>query len=177
MTPFLSIYVPTYKRPHMLEHCLASVSAQADQDLEVVLVRDEIGIGISGMYADISNHLDEVHGRYVFVLSDDNLITDPQFVGRLKKIATKYDPDVIIFRNKIVDTLPDVWAAAPEEGHIDLSCFVVKADIWKANSDKWGRCYAGDFYFIRSLWDQKYVFLWWDATPIMATQVSRGAPE
>jgi glycosyltransferase involved in cell wall biosynthesis len=174
---FLSIYVPTYKRPRMLERCLASIFAQSDKDFEVVLVRDEIGIGIDGMYADIPNHLNEVHGEYVFVLSDDNLITDADFVSNLKQVARSCELDVIVFKNKIVGTLPDIWNAAPQEGHIDLSCFAVKADVWKANADKWGKCYAGDYHFIRSLWDQGFNFCWWNVTPIMAMQISRGAPE
>jgi hypothetical protein len=174
---FLSVYVPTYKRPVMLAKCLASIDAQTDKDLEIVLIRDEIGIGIDGMYADIQNHLDQVNGDYVFVLSDDNLITDSEFVSELKAIAQSYNPDVIVFKNKIIGTLPDIWNAAPQEGHIDLSCFAVKADIWKANADKWGKCYAGDYHFIRALWDQGHSFYWWDKTPIMAMRISRGAAE
>ena len=177
MTPFLTIYIPTYKRPVMLAKCLASVAAQTDQDLEVVLIRDEIGIGIDGMYGDIPNHLDEVHGQYVFVLSDDNLITSTEFVHDLKVIVKIFAPEVIIFKNEIVGTLPSIWNAAPQEGQIDLSCFAVRADIWKDNAGKWGKCYAGDYYFIRSLWDQGYSYYWWNSTPIKAMQISNGAAE
>ena len=174
---FLSIYVPTYKRPRMLERCLASIDAQVDKDFEVVLIRDEIGIGIDGMYGDIQNHLDQIHGDYVFVLSDDNLITDVEFVAGLKTIIGVHNPDVIVFKNQIIRVFPDIWNAAPELGHIDLSCFAVKADIWKSNADKWGKCYEGDYHFIRSLWDQGFNFYWWDCTPIMAMQISKGASE
>lgn len=175
--PFLSIYLPTYKRPVMLAKCIESILKQNDQDLEVVLVRDDIGIGIDGMYGDIPNHLDEVHGQFVFVLSDDNLITDADFVSGLKAIVAEHQPDVVVFKNQVASVQPDRWDCAPELGHIDLSCFAVKADIWKANADKWGKCYEGDYHFIRSLWDQGFDFYWWDAMPIRAMQISRGLPE
>jgi hypothetical protein len=174
---FLSIYVPTYKRPKALADCLASIEAQTDQDLEVVLIKDEIGIGIDGMYADIQNHIDEVHGDYVFVLSDDNLITDIDFVKRLKKVVDEYNPDVIVFKNEIVGILPSIWDAKPQLGHIDLSCFVVRSDIWKANADKWGKRYEGDYDFINSLWEQGYQFYWLDVVAVKAQRISRGQPE
>lgn len=174
--PFLTFYVPTYKRPKMLADCLASIKAQSDRDYEVVLIRDEVGIGIDGMYGDIRNHAQEVSGDYVFVLSDDNLVTDTDFVKGLKEQAAD-SPDVIVFKNQIVGVLPSIWEGAPELGQIDLSCFAVRRDIWQKHAADWGECYAGDYYFIRALWDAGYRFKWWDKLVIRAQKIMRGQPE
>lgn len=174
--PFLTFYVPTYKRPKMLADCLASIQAQSDPDYEVVLIRDEVGIGIGGMYRDIRNHAEQVSGDYVFVLSDDNLVTDIDFVKGLKEQAAD-NPDVIVFKNEIGRVLPSIWGAAPVCGHIDLSCFAVKREVWQANASRWGECYEGDYYFIRALWDAGYIFKWWDKLVIKAQKIMRGLPE
>ena len=51
---FLSVYTPTYKRPQALARCKASVAAQTIPTEHVIIV-DEIGIGIDGMYGAIQD--------------------------------------------------------------------------------------------------------------------------
>ena len=177
---FLSIYTPTYKRPKALSVCVESIANQTHPQLiQHVIIPDDIGIGIDGVYNAVPKHAEKVKGEYVLFLSDDDLLCDVTFVRKLYNFVEVNDyPEVIIIKAvKAGRTLPDKWQAAPQCGHIDLSCFIVRSDIWKANADKWGKRYEGDYDFIRSLWDQGYQFHWWDFTAVHAQRISRGQPE
>ena len=50
MTPTLTIVTRTFRRPQMLERCVASVWAQECRDFQHVILPDEIGIGIRASY-------------------------------------------------------------------------------------------------------------------------------
>ena len=175
--PMLSVYTPTYRRPFLLELCKASVANQSVR-VEHVIIEDTVGLGIGGMYGAIREHVGEVHGEYVMVLSDDNILVDGRFAERLEKIAVDHlYPDVILFRGQIEQTLqPAAWACEPEITKIDLSCFAVQREVWVENADKWGQHYCGDFDFIHALW-QEYEFCWWDHLAFMAVKISGGEPE
>lgn len=177
---FLTIYTPTYKRPKALAVCVESVLTQhKGWHVQHLIVPDEVGLGIDGMYADIINHVDEVNGEYVFMLSDDDMLCNDKFVSNLLDFTKDNEkPEVIIIKAiKEGRILPSIWNAKPQLGHIDISCFVVRSDIWKVNADKWGKRYEGDFDFINSLWEQGYQFNWMDVVAVKAQRISRGQPE
>jgi hypothetical protein len=123
--------------------------------------------------------VDEVNGDYVLMLSDDDMLCNDKFVSNLLAFTKENEkPEVIIIKAiKEGRILPSIWNAKPQLGHIDLSCFVVRSDIWKANADKWGKRYEGDFDFINSLWEQGYQFNWMDVVAVKAQRISRGQPE
>ena len=176
---FLTIYTPTYKRPKALAVCKQSVLDQTRRSfIEHVIIPDEVGIGIDGVYRDVPNHLDKVNGDYVLFLSDDDYLCDPELAHKFYKLAIDDYPDVVIFKaEKAGRVLPDIWNSKPKCGHIDLSNFIVRSDIWKAHADKWGQRYEGDYDFIRALWDMGYKFKWWDFLGVKAQRISRGKPE
>ena len=177
---FLTIYTPTYKRPKALAVCVESVLTQhKGWHVQHLIVPDEVGLGIDGMYADIINHVDEVKGDYVLVLSDDDMLCNDKFVSNLLDFTKDNEkPEVIIIKAiKEGRILPSIWNAKPQCGYIDLSCFIVRSDIWKVNADKWGKRYEGDFDFINSLWEQGYQFNWMDVVAVKAQRISRGQPE
>lgn len=175
----ITFYTPTYKRPKALAICMRSVNMQTDMNFEQVIIHDDVGLGIGGMYQDIRNHLHSVHGDYVHVLSDDDVLTDIDAVRKIRRfIAAEDNPPVVIIKSeKLGRILPDYWQAAPQFGHIDLGNFVVRADVWKANATAWGDCYEGDFHFINALWQQGHRFAWLDDVLTAAQRISRGQPE
>ena len=177
--PMLSVYTPTYRRPFLLELCKASVANQSVR-VEHVIIEDTVGLGIGGMYGAIREHVGEVHGEYVRVLSDDNILVDAYFAAELGALVWTFEvhPDVVVWFGQIGQTLqPAVWGHEPEKTKIDLSCFAVRRDVWVENADKWGQNYCGDFDFIRHLWDEGCSFAWWPRLVFQAVKISQGAPE
>ena len=67
MTPFISFYTPTYRRPEGLAACLASVGRQTVVDeIEQVVIPDHLGRGIGGMYGELPKYVDALHGGTSF---------------------------------------------------------------------------------------------------------------
>jgi hypothetical protein len=176
---FLSIYTPTYKRPFLLALCKASVQAQS-VPVEHVIVSDEVGLGVDGMYADLPNHAHKPTGDYVMVLSDDNILNDGQFACDLERMVYELDekPDVVVWKGVTGSTVqPASWGGEPVETMIDLSCFAVRRELWQEYADRWGHRYEGDFDFIHALYTDGHLFAWWDRMGFRALQISQGRPE
>lgn len=178
MRALLSVYTPTYQRPSLLALCQTSVAMQTEP-CEHIVIRDEVGVGIAGMYAAIPEHAGEVSGDYVLVLSDDNILVDPDVVAELKGFAEANEwPDVVIWKGQVGESVqPLDWETEPQEQRIDLSCFVVLRPIWQRHAADWGQRYEGDFDFISALWWTGYRFAWWDRVAFRALQIGRGQPE
>lgn len=175
---FLTIYTPTYKRPTLLAECRASVAAQSDADYQHLVVEDAVGIGIGGMFAAIQTNAPLVEGEYVYILQDDDLLVDRDFVRELKRFVWEHnDPPVVIVRNRKHGLQPRCWQQPPQLGSIDLGSYVIRADVFCRHADRFGKRYEGDYDFIRALWDMHYPFAWWDRLVAEAQQVGMGKPE
>lgn len=173
---FLTVYTPTFRRPRMLEECKRSVQVQT-LPCEHVIVEDTVGIGVGGMFADIPNHALKATGSYVLVLSDDNVLADPDVAVEMRDQAAG-EPDVIMFKGDLLGCVqPLLWKHEPTVEKIDLSCFAVRRQVWQAHAADWGHRYEGDFDFIRRLWDVGYRFHWWDRVAFRALAISNGEPE
>lgn len=133
------------------------------------------------MYRDIQNHVHEVNGDYVLVLSDDNCLYDMDVAAEaLEFVEANRWPDVVVWRGKINNILyptPHCWKKRPYECHIDLSCFLVRRKHWVENADDWPDSYEGDYHFINKQFERGLRFEWFDRLSYFAMQVSRGAPE
>ncbi len=154
MTPFLSFYTPTYRRPQGLERCLASVGAQTlAAEIEQIVIPDHVGLGIGGMYARVPQYVEAVHGRYVHFLADDDVLTSPVVVQQVKDFAEVegFPPLILVQAEKDGARWPvgQVWP--PVCGQIDLGCGIVRADIWKAHAHCYGHRYEGDYDFLSAL--------------------------
>jgi hypothetical protein len=55
--PFLTFYTPSYRRPHGLAKCLASVQMQTIvSEIEQIVIPDHVGLGVGGMFAQVSRY-------------------------------------------------------------------------------------------------------------------------
>lgn len=174
----LSVYTPTFRRPGLLEQCKESVAGQT-VPVEHVIVEDKVGIGIDGMYGQIRHHAHKVTGDYVMVLSDDNILIDPNVAAELARFITENDgPDVVVWKGDICGaTQPVAWDCEPQVTKIDLSCFAVRRDLWVEYADRWGERYEGDWDFIHAVWEGGHRFAWWDRVAFKALRISHGEPE
>jgi len=155
VTPFLSLYTPTYRRPQGLAANLASVQAQtAVADVEQIVIPDHVGIGIGGMFSRVPQYAEAVHGRYVAFLCDDDVLAGPTVVEQLKDVAKAegYPPLIIVRTQKGGAVWPAGDAWPPRMGQIDLNCLIVRSDIWRSHVHCYGKRYEGDFDFAAALW-------------------------
>ncbi|NJN53289.1 MAG: hypothetical protein HC804_00150 [Anaerolineae bacterium] len=162
---FLTIYTPTFQRPSLLQACVASVCAQtAVADIQHLVIRDEVGVGIAGMFAEIGKHVQYMTGKYVYVLQDDDILADNEVVADLQRFATaQQQPEVIIVRNKkrnnvYPSNLGHFLQVGPKDSAIDLGNYAVRRDVFRRHVQDFGTRYAGDLDFITVLWQQGYRF-------------------
>lgn len=147
MTPFLSFYTPTYKRPLGLRNCLESVARQTAVDaIEQIVIPDHLGVGIHGMYARIRLYASALHGAYAHVLADDDELSTPDVVAEVRDFAEArgYPPLILVGVQKGALVIREpAWP--PVQGAVDLGCLILRADIWRAHAEDWGQRYEGDF--------------------------------
>lgn len=180
MRPFLSFYTPTYRRPKGLAACLASVGAQTlVREIEQVVVPDHVGRGIGGMYEQLRWYTPAIHGAYVHLLADDDVLAEPSIVEIVKaRICEERYPDVLVVSaQKGGLVLPLDSHGPPICGRIDLGCLIVKSDIWRSNVQHYAPIYEGDFTFASALWNQGHRFVYARDLLFLVGGVSRGAAE
>lgn len=173
MTPFLSIVTRTYQRPTLLAKCVESLKAQTDKDFEHVIVRDDVGVGIAETYRRLRTQ--DVLGKYVWVLDDDNLVVDNKLIERLKNLRDE-NPDIVFVKAKIGGRiLPDT--ETPELAHIDMMNVIVSNDVWMRHRKDFGARYEGDWDFIDAVSNYGYRKSRLDGIVVLAQKISHGNPE
>lgn len=180
MTPFLTFVTPTFRRPTALAKCHASVGSQsAICEIEQIDLVDHVGVGVDGMYARIPFYANAVHGQYVHLLADDDVLAGPHVVAqvKLRAEAEGFPPVLIVSAIKGHLTLPLDNAGPPVCGRIDLGCLIVRRDIWQAHVEDYGKRYEGDFDMAKALWDAGHQFVYARDITFLIGAVSRGAAE
>jgi glycosyltransferase involved in cell wall biosynthesis len=72
--PLVSVVIPTYRRPVLLRHAIASVERQSYPHVEIIVMDDD-GIGRQGPGWCRHEGAQRAHGQYVAFLDDDDLLT------------------------------------------------------------------------------------------------------
>jgi len=178
--PFMTFVTRCYKRPKALKKCKASIQAQTDQDFEHIFIVDEIGQGIGWANKQFYTHRKRVRGEYVYLVDDDAYITDPNFVAAIKKVAAEQAPDVIMVKLYIYSKeypTPEVWEKYPIRGKIAGGCICVTNKVYQDYIQNFGHPKAGDYYFIKSVFDAKGLKIVWLDRNVKSTGRMRGRPE
>jgi hypothetical protein len=122
-----------------------------------VLLIDEIGRGIEWSHTNMATACPQIKGDYVLVLDDDDLIVVKTCIAELKQAAAS-GADVIMLKMQIVPGFivpeDEFFHAPPVVGHIGISSFVVKRDLWIANVLHFEPVYHGDYTFIAAVYPQ-----------------------
>lgn len=172
----------TGRRPTLYKQHKEAIKKLKDyKDVQIIRIHDQIGHGMHFANQQFERVKDLVEGKYVFLLDDDDFITNPNMVRDLKECP---DSDIIYFRMTILNgaynnTYPtfNVWEKHPIMAQIGGSCFVVERELWKRNIHRFGVPRCGDFYFIdKTHRDAKKIF-WLDKKMSETGRVSRGKPE
>lgn len=161
--PFLSIMTRCYKRPNALAVNMAALAKQTDQDFEQVFLVDETGMGLLYANGQFFRHRNRAKGRYVLMLDDDDMLTDPKAIEKLR-LATQSNPDAVFFQFNCGEfgILPDDahWQEKPISGFIGTSCFITRLDLWQSYIWSFEAPKAGDFQFISTVWPHLTNIVW-----------------
>ena len=184
----LSIVTRCYKRPVGLRRNRLSVRLQTHRDYEQIFLVDEEGLGINAADARMAADAPPlIRGRYVYVLDDDDVLIDNQFVAWIHTVScTHHGPDIIMVKsdNGVLGILPSpaAWGKEPQPGQVSVLNYVVKAEIWKRHAPAFASHPgdAGDSMFITELFRHDYSVHWLDAIMAMTGPISgrnHGRPE
>lgn len=156
MTPFITFFTPHFRRPRYLAACLASVAAQtAVREIEHLVWVDHVGRGVGGMFTQVPFYREAVHGEYVHLLADDDVLASPTVVATVRDFARAHDmsPLIIVRVDKEGQELPIGTPWPPQLSHIDLGCLIARRDVWQAHCEAYGGVYEGDYHFARAVCD------------------------
>lgn len=118
MTPWLSVLVPVYNVEKYLAECLASVLAQADEHIEIIVLDDQSTDGSFTLLQELQNSsrvgfkilqhevnkglsgarntlLRAATGTYIWFLDSDDCLVDGSVVA-LKDIVERNTPDLVL---------------------------------------------------------------------------------
>ena len=192
MRPFLTIYIPFFRRtngelarPAAFARCRDSIDAQwlpREDFVQPLFVEDAKpgGSGVGGMFAQIPAAAPAVEGDYVTLLGDDDVLADESVVGRLYGIAESASfPDVIIVSTEKAEhgRLPYDHQGPPICGRIGLGCVVTRRDVWLAHVADYGDIYEGDFRHLDAMWKAGRHFHYATGLLFSRGAVSRGGME
>jgi hypothetical protein len=177
--PFLTFYTPSYRRPHGLAKCLASVQMQTIvSEIEQIVIPDHVGLGVGGMFAQVSRYASAVHGDYVYLLCDDDVLASPDVVEMVRRFAQLQGlpPVILVDAKKGGATWPVGEPWPPRCGAIDLGCIITRRDVWQAHAKDYGARYEGDYDFMQAVSQAGYPAVY---CPVLFSigAVSRGAAE
>lgn len=168
-------------RPRMLAENIKSVLAQTDKDIEQVFIPDfsrKVEVGKAN--AQFALNVGRVQGEYVYVLDDDTMLINNNFVAKLKKHIRQSDsPGVVMVKSNRPQFAPrvlpkaDAWGKRRNLriGATNVLCYVTRSDLWEQKIRHWNVNAAGDWTFLKSLVRMKEVkFVW---LPIVAAQTQQ----
>lgn len=161
---------------------VAALRAQSDADYEQIFLVDTVGFGIGASYQRLAHH--QPRGDWVWVLDDDDECTYPGLVADVRRIAAE-QPEVCVIMARMdhggsLGVLPDalVWGKSPVLGHLGVSSYIVRRDVWMRHAHAFGSGhYASDYDFIAHVWRDSPAVYWHDVIASRCNRISRGAPE
>jgi len=177
---FLEVLTRTFGgRPELLHRCTASLQGLIDPDWIQTILVDGERRGVAWAVGNLATV--DVDGEWVWVLDDDDFCCDPGLIGRLKAVVAREDPQVIMVKVRHGEfgilPPPDRWRRAPTFCWCSTPNVIVRADVWDEFRHGWAEEYAGDFAFMKTLWEAGLRFAWMDRVVAEQPAAMHGAAE
>jgi len=182
--PFLTVVTRCCRRPKMLAENIASVKAQTCHDVEQVFIVDRERKGIQAADRALNENKHRVAGQYVYILDDDCMLLDPDFVASVRKVVEAEAPDVVMVKSRRPPGKPSmqpivptkaVWGGKPRHGSTNCLCYVIRAELWKEYIYMFGKKpWGGDWWFLEAVLKTKPSMYWLDRIVADCRQLGRG---
>ena len=145
--PFLTILTRTYRRPAGLVALMRTIQRQTlAHSIEHIIIPDYIGVAPNdAVYGVLPMYTSAIHGEYVHVLGDDDILKSEFSVEHLRDDIREAGNPVYQVVNcyKGEQTYPKAWP--PKEGDIDLCNLVIRADVFEAMMSRYAKGYKCDW--------------------------------
>ena len=180
--PFLTIVTRCCQRPKMLAENIQSVRAQTCHDVEQIFIPDRTRQGIQKADRALGENADRVNGEYVYILDDDCMLIDPQFVESVVGIVREHHPDIVMVKSRRPPgppsrqaLVPTVWEQPLRHGACNCLCYVMRAELWKRYIEWFGKKpWGGDWWFLERVLKENPKIVWLDRIVADARQLGRG---
>lgn len=197
--PFMSIVTRACMRPDMLSTNIQSVLSQSCQDIEQIFIVDHTRQGIQVADKALHEYRDQVQGHYVYILDDDCILLNPDFVQSVKGIAEKeWDqdapscirgpcspPDIVMVKSRRPPGPPSMSSIVPTlaawgdrrlyHGACNCLCYVMKAPLWREHIEHFGvKPWGGDWWFLKQVLATDPIIYWLDEIVADCRQLGRG---
>jgi len=166
----------------MLGENIQSVKDQTCHDLEQVFIVDRQRKGIKSANKSLALNKDRVDGDYVYILDDDCMLTNPEFVGAIKDVVSEESWDIIMVKStrppgppSRQPLVPTVWEGRLRHGSCNCLCYVIRAELWKEYIEWFGsKPRGGDWWFLSQVLGTAPSIYWLDEVMADARQLGRG---
>jgi hypothetical protein len=177
--PFIEIVTrhwPTPRRQGLLARQQASLAALTEKDWVQTLLIDPHGRGIGASHLRLRDF--EPHGRYVYVLDDDDVCALPDLLHHARLCVPA---DLIVMRMRHADwgilPGPQHWEREPLQlATVGPACVLIEAELWRQTRQHWTEDYAGDFAFLSAAYEAAETPVWHDVIAAEVPAVNQGAP-
>ena len=140
--------------------------------------------GIQAADQALNENKHRVTGRYVYILDDDCILTDPEFIASVRDVAEAEAPGVIMVKSKRppgppsrrpLVPLKEVWRGKLRHGSTNCLCYVIRADLWKEHIHMFGaKPWGGDWWFLEAVLETRPTVYWLDQIVADCRQLGRG---
>ena len=93
--PFLSVITRSCGRAKQFARAKKSLMTQVDPDFEHIIIVDKVGKGLHEANKSLATNKHRVKGQYIFILDDDNYVSDRNFIKHLKNVVSQHKVDII----------------------------------------------------------------------------------
>lgn len=159
---FLSIitrHLPERKR--LLQLNVDSLLTQDDQDYEHIILPDPYHRGVEWANEMLATRdWSDIHGDYVMLLDDDNMLNVPDFISQLKRYP---EADIILWQVDIptLGLIPENCNfGTVQKCHIDGNGVAVRRDVWLQGVKYYHFDYAADFDYINACYAMSSKKVW-----------------
>ena len=172
--PFLTVVTRTIPRRYdMLVANKQSLREQSDQDYQHLVISDYVGVGVAYANGEMATRdWSGIEGDYVMVLDDDDILSGPDVIKRLKEALVIMPVDLLIVR---MDQGPHGILPSPGEpikrGRIGCSAVIPSRLLFLEAVKSYTPRYDGDYDYISACVEKSTVLYRFDFVASKVTQV------
>lgn len=160
------------KRLNEFEEHLKCLEKQSLKSFIHLLIIDKIGAGMLAANKSFQLVKGQIKTPYVYLLDDDDLLIDEDFVLQIQSIIELEKPDIIFVKARIetgkdfIYPHPNCWCKIPKDlkkmrGHIGGGCVVITKELFNENIHHFELESFGDYAMISNILENKKLKIYW----------------